>query len=369
MKQRWEKYILGVIDGKKRGLFPRLTAGGLMLLSYGFRTGVHCRNWAHDQGLVACYHSPVPVVVSVGNIVAGGTGKTPVTLKLAEELSKDFKLAILSRGYRSPAEKRETPLVLSRGKGPEYTASYCGDEPYLLASRAPDASVYVGRNRVKASVLAAQQGAEIILLDDGMQHRRLARDFEIIVVDGLDPFGKGYFLPRGLLRESPKALKKADLIIVNHVGDEKQFEAVVGELRRFTKAPIAGATPRISSIENAAGEKVSSLSGVKVGLFCGIANPKRFRSLVEEQGVTVVSELCTSDHILPTDKTLRKFAERCQQMGAEYLVCTEKDLVKLKDDFECALPIVSVNIRLKLLSGSSEWESLMEKIKERVITK
>lgn len=369
MRQRLEQYIFSVIDGKKRGFFSELTAGGLKLISLGYRTGVLCRNWAYDRGLASCYTPPVPVVVSVGNIVAGGTGKTPVALLLAESLLGDCRLAVISRGYRSPAEKRDAPLLLSQGKGPEYTASYCGDEPYLLSRRVPDALVYVGKNRVKASKLAARQGVEVIVVDDGMQHRRLARDFEIVVVDGLDPFGKGDFLPRGLLRESPRALKKADLIVVNHIESEKHFEEVERKLEKWTRAPIVGASVRISSIEKSSGEKVTSLSGMKAGLFCGIARPSRFRSLLEDQGVSLVSELCTPDHLIPTEKALRQFAEKCRELGADVLLCTEKDLVKLKDGFECALPIAGVNIRLKLVSGAHEWENLMQKIKKRVITK
>jgi len=369
MKHRWEQFVLGVMDGKKQGFFSQITESGLRFLSLGYRTGVYCRNWAHDRGLVACYDPPVPVVISVGNIVAGGTGKTPVTLMLAEELSSEFRLAILSRGYRSPAEKRDVPLILSQGKGPEYSAGYCGDEPYLLANRIPKASVFVGKNRVKASVMAAQSGAEVIVLDDGMQHRRLARDFEVVVVNAFDPFGKGHFLPRGLLRESPKALAKADIIVVNNALSKERCDAIERELKPYTKAPIVGTVPRISSIENIQGEGVSSLSGTKVGLFCGIANPKRFRNLVEEQGASVVAELCSPDHMLPSAKALKAFATKCEKMGAEYLVCTEKDRVKLKDDIACSLPIVNVNIRLKIISGPSEWESLIKNIKERVASK
>lgn len=369
MKHRWEQYVLEVMEGQKQGFFSRVTASGLKLLSLGYRTGVYCRNWVHDYGLVASYDPPVPVVISIGNIVAGGTGKTPVTLMLAEELTEQFRLAVLSRGYRSPAEKRDVPLVLSRGRGPEYSASYCGDEPYLLAKRIPGASVYVGKNRVKASVLAARDGADVIVLDDGMQHRRVARDFEVVVVNAYDPFGKGHYLPRGLLRESPRALAKADLIVVNNATSKERCEEIEKELEAYTSAPVVGTMPRISSIENFEGEGVPLMSGAKVGLFCGIANPKRFRDLVESHGASVVAELCSPDHMLPTTKAFKAFAARCEKMGAEYLVCTEKDRVKIKEDPKAPLPIVNVNIRLKIISGSSAWESFVKKVKERVTTK
>jgi len=369
MKHRWEQYVLEVMEGQKQGVFSRITESGLKFLSLGYRAGVFCRNWIHDQGLVACYDPPVPVVVSIGNIVAGGTGKTPVTLMLAEELIDQFRLAVLSRGYRSPAEKRDVPLVLSRGCGPEYSASYCGDEPFLMSRRIPGASVYVGKNRVKASVLAARDGAEVILLDDGMQHRRVSRDFELVVVNAYDPFGKGHFLPRGLLRDSPKALAKADLIVVNHAISKERCEAIEKELRPYTGAPVVGTMPRISSIENFAGEGVPLMSGAKVGLFCGIANPKRFRDLVEAHGAAVIAELCSPDHTLPSPKAFHAFAARCEKMGADFLVCTEKDRVKFKEQPKASLPVVNVNIRLKIISGSSAWENFVKTIKKRVTTK
>jgi len=369
MKHQWEQFVLEVIDGKRKGIFYRITENGLRLISLAYRAGVHCRNFAHDQGFVACYDPPVPVVISIGNIVAGGTGKTPVTLMLAEELSSEFHLAILSRGYRSPVEKRDVPLILSRGNGPEYSASYCGDEPYLLANRVPLASVYVGKNRMKASMMAAKSGAQVIVLDDGMQHRRVARDYEIVVVNAFDPFGKGHFLPRGLLRESPKALAKADIVVVNNVESKERCDAIAKELKPYTDAPVVGTVPKISSIENLKGEGVPLMSGTKVGLFCGIAHPKRFRNLVEEHGASVVEELSAPDHMLPSEKALKAFATKCEKMGAEYLLCTEKDRVKLKRDFSCALPIVTMNIRLKIITGMAEWENLVKNVKERVTSK
>jgi tetraacyldisaccharide 4'-kinase len=366
MKKQCERYILDVILGKRRGFVPKMTTHGLKFLSFGYQAAVKTRNWAFNKGLIACYYPPVPVVVSVGNIVAGGTGKTPVTLMLAESLIENHKIALLLRGYRSPSELRRTPLVLSKGKGPEFSASQSGDEPYLLSRRLPKALVYVGKKRVQSSIMAAKSGAEVIILDDGMQHRRLAREFEIVVLDASDPLGEGHFLPRGFLRDHPDALKRADLIVVNHITSCRQLADVAGKLKTYSQAPMVGVCPQISSIESISGQGVPSLSGKKAGLFCGIAKPENFKTLVESQGVSVVSELICLDHTLPGKKKLKKFSEECAKRGAEYLICTEKDLVKLPEDIETALPICSVNMRLKIVDGAEHWENILDKIKMKV---
>ena len=201
MLNKVENYLKHVIQGKKQGILRSSIKCLLLPLSWIFHRGVQLRNWCYDKKWFKSYVPPVPIVISIGNIVAGGTGKTPVTLLFAYTFYNRFSLAILSRGYRSKAEKLDAPLILCDGKGPLYPAAYCGDEPYLFAQRLPEAHVIVGENRQKASYLAAKAGAQVILLDDGMQHEVAMRDFEVVVVDVGDPFGHGYFLPRGFLRE------------------------------------------------------------------------------------------------------------------------------------------------------------------------
>ena len=250
MKRNFEKYLLDVIKGEKNGFFPFLLRIFLWVLSWPFKLIVNCRNWMFDQGWVSRYSPPVPVVISVGNIVVGGTGKTPVTLMLAQEFYDDFLVAILSRGYRSQAEKLRVPVIISKGQGPMQPAKFCGDEPYLLAQNLPKVYVIVGKDRHKASNIAAKAGAHLIVLDDGMQHRRLARDFEIVVMDTYDLFGQGYFLPRGLLREDKKSLHRADLIILNHVHDINKFEETKKELAKFSDAPIIGTRMDVQCIKS-----------------------------------------------------------------------------------------------------------------------
>lgn len=363
MQRRLENYYFDLITGKRKGLIAFLLRFILLILSWPFRFIVMCRNWIFDQGWVSRYYAPVPVVMSIGNIVVGGTGKTPVTLMLAQQFYNEFLIAILSRGYRSQAEKLSIPIILSKGEGPMQSAQFCGDEPFLLAQNLPKAIVVVGRDRHKSSDIAAREGAQLILLDDGMQHRRLARDFEVVVMDTTDLFGQGHYLPRGLLREGKHSLSRADLIILNHVDDHQDFEEMKKHVAGYTKAVVVGTKMEVVQVETFKSEKVPSLKGKKVGIFCGIAHPEYFYETVLKEGAEVVDCAFTSDHICPDANILSAFSDKCRDLGAEMLLCTEKDKVKIYDLQGLSLPLAYLKMRLKIISGETEWGGFVDKVK------
>lgn len=363
MLRHLENYFLSVIKGKKKGVLASVFRLFLYFLSWPFQILVTCRNWAFDHGWLRRYYPPVPVVISIGNIVVGGTGKTPVTLMIAQEFYDEFLIAILSRGYRSPAEKLQTPVVLSKGNGLMQSAAFCGDEPYLLAQNLPKAFVFVGKNRHKASDMAAKAGAQLILLDDGMQHRRLARDLEVVVMDTCDPFGQGYFLPRGLLREGIKSLSRANLIILNHSADSETFHNMRRQIERYTSAPVVGTRMEVIQIVGFEGEVIASLKDRRVGIFCGIAHPEYFQNTVNQQGAQVVASAFTADHLSLEPEALYQFSLECRDKGAELLLCTEKDWVKIVDVKGLALPIAWIKTRLSLVEGKDEWRKFIEKAK------
>lgn len=362
MLNSWHVYFTEVITGRRRGPFASLLRGGLRLLSWGYQTAVAGRNWGYDKGYFCRYYPPVPLVISIGNIVAGGTGKTPVTLMIAKEFYPDVPLAILSRGYKSRAEKMSKPVVLCKGEGPIHPAEYCGDEPYLLAQHLPKAHIIVGRNRYAASNIASHDGAKVILLDDGMQHRTLERDLEVVVVNALDAFGQGYFLPRGFLREDVRSLSRADLIIINRVSDIAHFEEVSEKLIPYTKAPAVGTKMEVSEILDCNGNAVS-IAGKTVGIFCGIADPLQFKSTVESQGAHVVAHKFSADHEAIQPLVLEEFADTCHQKGADILVCTEKDYVKLSYWTKTSLPIVWLRMHLSIVAGEPNWRAFISKAK------
>lgn len=363
MKRHAENYLIEVITGKQKGFIPFMLKAVLWLLSWPFRLVVTCRNWVFDRGWLRRYYPPVPVVMSIGNIVVGGTGKTPVTLMIAQEFYHDFLVAILSRGYRSQAEKLSDPVVLSKGEGPMQSAFFCGDEPFLLAQNLPKAYVVVGKDRHKASDMAAKAGAQLILLDDGMQHRRLARDFEIVVMDNCDPFGQGHFLPRGLLREGLSSLSRAHLIILNHSKDSEKFISMKQTLSRYSKAMVVGTNMEVVHVEGFDGAIIPTLQGKKVGIFCGIAHPEYFQETVLGQGAEIVDSIFVADHRGFDLTVLAEFARECKVRGAEMLLCTEKDKVKLSELTGIGLPVAWLKMRLNVVEGHQEWRGFMNQVK------
>ncbi len=363
MLKKLDAYFIDLIKGKRKGPLAIMVKILLRLLSLFYQLIISCRNWAFDHGCFKQYYAPVPLVISIGNIVAGGTGKTPVTLMIAQEFYKDWTIAILSRGYRSYAEYLGTPVVLSSGDGPTYPASYCGDEPYLLSQNLPKALVFVGKDRHQSSNLAAKAGAQLILLDDGMQHRHLARDLEVVVMNAQDPFGQGYFLPRGFLRESISSLSRAHLIIVNHVNEKEEFNSIKKEISKYSSAPMIGTKMEVMEIVDLEGQSLPDLQNKKVSIFCAIAHPDSFLKTVRNLGAEPVEQKFLSDHLTLTNDELTEFCQCSMAKGAEWVLCTEKDFVKLDKASLNSLPIACVKMRLAIIEGELHWKSFTEKAK------
>ena len=361
--KKLEVYFVQLVQGKKKGPLAYFLKIILRIFSWIYQFIVSVRNWAFDKGCFKLYHAPVPLVISVGNIVVGGTGKTPVTLMLAEEFYKEFVIAILSRGYRSKAEHLRKPVTLSNGKGPLHKASYCGDEPYLISQNLPKAFVFVGKNRHEASNMAARAGAQLILLDDGMQHRHLARDLEVVVMDALDPFGQGFFLPRGFLRESISSLARADLIILNHLDDKSLYHEFKHKIIKYSKAPLIGTTTILDNIYDIEGNVISSIHQKKVSIFCGIAHPEYFQKTIINAGAEIVAFEFISDHMTFGNDELISFINKSLALGAEYVICTEKDFVKLDKNYLKDQPIAWLKMRLSIVEGESAWKKFIEKAK------
>ncbi|HSX38418.1 MAG TPA: tetraacyldisaccharide 4'-kinase [Chlamydiales bacterium] len=257
------------------------------------------------------------IVVSIGNIVAGGTGKTPFVKMLASRFS-ERKVAILSCGF-----------------GP------MPDEAMLLQRRLPNARIYIGKSRVLLAEQAVREGAELILLDDGFQHRKLHRDVDVVLLRKDDPFGKGHFLPWGFLRDSPKRLKNADALFIQG--------------RDFRHCPVR--------ILNERQECIPSIQKWKTAFFCGIANPDSFKKILCDLGADIVAELRLADHEMAHPKRLEKFALRAKNLGAKCLMTTEKDFIKGP---KCSLPILFVEIEIEWVKGGERLEKLIAKIDQKI---
>lgn len=316
---------------------------------------VSLRHFCYQKQWLRVHFAPLPVV-SVGNLVCGGSGKTQVVLALAQALESRLKIALVSRGYKGQAERGKAPFVVHPIK---QSAEQCGDEPLLLARRCPKSLVIVHQNRLRSCIVAKKLGYELAILDDGMQHRRLYRDFEIVVLDGNSKLNSEKFLPVGQLREDPRRLGEADLIV--YMGEPSDL--LKAQVATLTDAPHVVAKVQVKQIASLDGKPIPSIEGTPVGLFCGIGNPQRFVATVEGLGAQVRETCFAPDHGRLSPKALQKFAERSKKKGARYLVCTEKDQVKFSShETKSALPIYWLKTELEITSHKEVWQSTINKL-------
>jgi tetraacyldisaccharide 4'-kinase len=354
VKMDIERRVLEMIRGEKKA---PIAMACLAVLSLLYRSVVSLRNMAYDGGVFSSEKLCVPVI-SVGNVVAGGTGKTPFVHLLASRLQDKVRLGILTRGFRSDIEKSGLVKQIAYGNGPLFSAKHCGDEPYLLAKKI-SAPIWVGADRTRSGRIAIAQGVNCLILDDAMQHRRLKRDFEIVIVDANDPFSKGRYLPWGLLRDSPKRLKNATLIIVSHVKGDDHFGQIKAAITPLSDSPLIGVRTEVLEKEK--------FTPRKVGVFCGIGQPARFLQAVRDLNQEIVDTLILKDHAVLSKGQLENFAKRCLQKGAEVLLCTEKDFVKLYSGNASCLDIVAVEVKMKIVAGQEYWDPFIDNILDKVV--
>jgi len=300
------------------------------------------KNAVYDGGLMKLHSVDVPVI-SVGNLTVGGTGKTPLVIELAKRaVAAGKRVAVVSRGFGASAD--------DEGRS---------DEVRLIADRVPDALLVVSPDKVVGAKRAVEQGAEVIILDDGFQHRRLKRDLDIAVVDARAPFGNGFQLPLGGLRESPAGLSRADLVVLTHTEtmEPGDVTAAIVRLRAFRRAvPMLQAHHRPVGVRSVTANKldpVSHLSGLDVYLFCGIASPEGFRDTVAALGARVQGLMAFDDH---HGFTAHDLAVVRSEARTARLLCTEKDAGKLgripgTDDVLCLAIDLEIDGELPPLPG------------------
>lgn len=216
------------------------------------------------------------------------------------------------------------------------------DEAMLLQNRLPQAKIYVGKDRVLLARQAVKEGAELIILDDGFQHRRLYRDFDIVLLGEKEKLRKNHFLPWGFLRDFPTRLQEADAVFSGGVD--------------FRKVPV-----RVADEEK---KTLSGIQGKKVGLFCGVSSPESFKKTVDSLGAILVAEWILADHEKAPFVQLAQFSEKCRKLGACALITTEKDFVKLEN--KPSLPVWYVEIILEILERGGIWGNLIAKIGQKI---
>lgn len=338
--QRW----LAMLRGKQGGIASSLLRVALLPASVAYGLVMCLRNGMYDIGVFRSYRVDVPVVV-VGNLTVGGTGKTPVVEYLARFYRQhDRQVTILSRGYGTEQGRNDEALVLE---------SNLLDVPHL---QSPD--------RVKLARIAIEElESDLLILDDGFQHRRLARDLDVVLIDATEPWGLGYLLPRGLLREPKSALKRAGVIIITRSDqvDSNQLIALQQEIARRTTTPIAHACHAPQSLCNLdQTESLVSLQGRKVAAFCGIGNPAGFWRTLTDLGCTLIEHRDLPDHFAYPREAVVELQEWARKLPDDcWLITTQKDWVKLRVNELGGKPLWALPIALEITHGQAELQSAL----------
>lgn len=344
-----------------QGFLVPLTAASFL---YGL--GVRARARAYRLGLFRSRRLPCRVI-SVGNLTVGGTGKTPMVIHLAELLSRQGrKVGIVSRGYgRRGGDAR---LLVSDGKEILTTPEEAGEEPYLMARRLPGVPVMVAKKRLDGGRLLCQQmGVDTLLLDDGFQHLGLQRDLDLLLIDATDPFGNGYLLPRGTLREPFSALSRAHAVVLTRLEQNgplfsDRLQALMKEISRGYSLPTLRSTfgpTALIPLQGGEAREVGWLRGRRWFLFSGIGNPQTFRRTVEQLGGIVVGEKVFGDHQVYSARLVRRLLREASEFSPDGILTTEKDGVKVARWLEEGDPMWALRIEVGEIEEKDLFEGLL----------
>lgn len=342
--------FLELVSGRRSGWWASACRSGLRLVEFPYTWAVNVRNRRFERGQTPVQQVAVPVI-SVGNITAGGTGKTPFVAWLARWLTgHGLRVVLISRGYHA-----------QRGQP--------NDEALELQRLLPEVPHLQNSNRVAAARQAlAELPADVLVLDDAFQHRHIHRDLDIVLIDALEPFGFGHVLPRGLLREPLTGLARA------HVIGLSRADAVEPETRALIREEVRRWAPQAIWIELAhqpqrlvnqqgAEQAVGDLQGQRVAAFCGIGNPTAFHRALVALGATVVGFEALPDHYRYATSDLARLQAWVQSLGPlAAVLCTGKDLVKIPTTELGGVPLWALEIAMQVTSGLELLETQLQRV-------
>ena len=387
MPNRWlrqktndfEQFVSDVILGKQEGAAAAALAAFLQGGSYLYSGAMQLRLWLYRQRIL--HDHPLGcLVVVVGNLTWGGTGKTPVVEKFARALQeRGRKVAILSRGYKSKAapfwqkwwrefNHREPapPRVVSDGTQVLLDSEVAGDEPYMLARNLPGVVVLVDKDRVKAGAYAIKRfGCDTLVLDDGFQYLRLKGRLNLLLVDKSNPFGNGYTIPRGILREPVKHLSRASYIFLTKSNGRRDEELEALIRRHNPTAEIIECAHRpqyLQRVGNGERRPLGDLKGARIACFSGIATPESFERFLTEGGAHLASIRRFLDHHRFTAEDLAEVYAEAGAAGARFIVTTEKDAVRITAAGDCPLPLYFLRLEIDILRGADDFQDAVGKI-------
>jgi tetraacyldisaccharide 4'-kinase len=341
-----------VISGERRDWAARLWRVALRLMENPYTMEVSRRNRRFDRGITPIRRVSVPVV-SVGNMTLGGTGKTPLVEWIARWFRKqNLRVSILSRGYGAEEGSRN-------------------DEAKELEQKLPDVPHVQNPDRVAGARIAIEElETQLILLDDGFQHRRLARDLDIVLLDALEPFGFEHVFPRGTLREPLRGLRRADVAILSRADmlEPAERENIRRRVERFAPkaiwAEICHAPLELFSADGLS-QPIESLRSTKIAAFCGVGNPAGFRHTLESCGYAIAGFREFPDHHRYSREDIESLAAWGQEVEAEALICTHKDLVKIGMEKLGVRPLWSLRVGIEFFAGCTAFEKLLQTMGEK----
>ena len=379
--ERFEQFAIDVILERRYGKRAAVLRWFLFALSWLFRGGVQTRLWLYRHRILR-ERPPGCMVISIGNLTVGGTGKTPVVEKFARTLQDHGrKVAILSRGYKSKKPplfrrlqrkwlgmERKKPRIVHDGEKLLLDSRWAGDEPYMLAKSLKDVIVLVGKDRVKSALYAVRNmGVDILLLDDGMQYLDLRHRLDICLIYAQAPFGNEYLLPRGTLREPPGNLRRASYVFITK-SPASGNEQLIERIRRYNQtADIIETTHQALYLQNLYVPEdrrpLEFLGGKYIAAISGIARPESFEEKLTALGATLEITKRFADHHRFTDRELEEFHARCARRDLDMIVTTEKDSVRFPAKNPATeVPIYYLRVEIEILGGHEHWDSLVERI-------
>ncbi len=380
--EKAEVYIIDLLEGRgRRRKRDRAVRGLLFVLSRAYRAITQLRLSLYRERILR-QHLPGCLVISIGNLTVGGTGKTPVVEVFAKTLAaKGRRVAILSRGYRSKGpsllatlkcrmlhpDREPPPRVVSDGRHLLLDSAVSGDEPYMLASNLPQVSVVVDKDRVKSSKYATRHlGCDTLVLDDGFQYLRLKPRLNILLVDSTNPFHNHHLLPRGFLREPVKNLRRADYVFLtksnggSHLRHLKRFIA-----KHNPRAEIIECTHRPQYLENVYTQERRTLDflvGQRIAAISGIAVPESFEAFLKKLGGELVHTERYVDHHRYHQQELIDFINASLSCQASIILTTEKDAVRFPKMLRQDLPIFFLRVEIDILSGKETFNDCITRI-------
>jgi tetraacyldisaccharide 4'-kinase len=328
----------------------------LRTLEIPYTAAVSVRNWRFDTGSAKANSAGVPVI-SVGNITLGGTGKTPTVEWLGLWFAKrGVRVGLVSRGYGSQSGQPN-------------------DEALELAQKLPGVPHVLDPDRVRGARRAIDEfGCQLVLLDDAFQHRRLARDFDIVLIDALEPFGFGHVFPRGTLREPLSGWSRADALVLTRAElvDEPRRAEIRGRALAIAPRAIwleATHAPRVLRTARGDEQPLDSVKGNRVAAFCGIGNPDGFRHALVGCGYDLVGMRTFADHFAYPPHDLDQLARWVGELDVAAALCTHKDLVKIGDRWTSDTQLLALSSRLEIRAGESELEARLEPLAQRALAR